>query len=138
MLVISANPTSSWHHFVVLFSTYFSSSSASQLTTHLSNQPWPRSLLELKFFEYFLKQHLGLCFSPQAFREDRADFLDRSYREFADLSQSSPTMMWTTGGRVTCSRRSAAALTSSMAPRYSPNAPTMLSLFTGQENEEQH
>jgi hypothetical protein len=42
----------------------------------------PVAPLEMKFFEYFLQHHLGLCLGHQAFREDRLDFMERSYEEF--------------------------------------------------------
>lgn len=39
--------------------------------------------LELKFFEYFLQRHLGLCFNAHTFKEiDGVDFVDQSYQEF--------------------------------------------------------
>ena len=40
----------------------------------------PVAPLELKFFEYFLQRHLGLCLSSQAFREDELEYMDGSYR----------------------------------------------------------
>lgn len=39
--------------------------------------------LELKFFEYFLQRHLGLCFNVHTFKTiDGHHFLDQSYQEF--------------------------------------------------------
>jgi hypothetical protein len=37
----------------------------------------------MKFFEYFLQRHLGLCLDCQAFREDELEFMERSVEEFA-------------------------------------------------------
>ena len=40
----------------------------------------PVAPLELKFFEYFLQRHLGLCLSAQAFCEDELGYMEGSYR----------------------------------------------------------
>ena len=42
----------------------------------------PVAPLDVKFFEYFLQRHLGLCLDSQAFREDEDEWMDRSFQEF--------------------------------------------------------
>jgi hypothetical protein len=49
---------------------------------HIDEADIPVAPLEMKFFEYFLQRHLGLCLDCQAFREDRLDFMERSYQDF--------------------------------------------------------
>ncbi|KAK4149157.1 hypothetical protein C8A00DRAFT_47172 [Chaetomidium leptoderma] len=49
---------------------------------HIDVHEEPVAPLELKFFEYFLQRHLGLCLDHQAFREDELEFMERSFQEF--------------------------------------------------------
>ncbi len=51
---------------------------------HLDNLRHPVAPLELKFFEYFLQRHLGLCLDSQAFREDELEYMEGSYQEFVE------------------------------------------------------
>jgi hypothetical protein len=50
---------------------------------HIEEWDDPVAPLELRFFEYFLQRHLGLCFHPFTFMEiDRIDRIDLSFQEF--------------------------------------------------------
>ena len=49
---------------------------------HIDEVDVPVAPLEMKFFEYFLQRHLGLCLDCQAFREDELEFMERSFQDF--------------------------------------------------------
>ncbi|KAK3902000.1 hypothetical protein C8A05DRAFT_34320 [Staphylotrichum tortipilum] len=44
----------------------------------------PVAPLEFKFFEYFLRRHLGLCLNANAVRKDEIEYMNRSYQEFTE------------------------------------------------------
>ncbi|KAK3897340.1 hypothetical protein C8A05DRAFT_39109 [Staphylotrichum tortipilum] len=51
---------------------------------HIHLDQEPVAPLEFKFFEYFLRRHLGLCLDVPAFREDEIEYMNRSYQEFTE------------------------------------------------------
>ena len=70
---------------VVVFFDYIFNNSGQP--NHIEGPKYLVPPLELKFFEYFLQRHLGLCFNDGAFIDDPgSESDDRSYERFVDTA----------------------------------------------------